>query len=235
LYKDEVRALGEQLGLPRHLVWRHPFPGPGLAIRILASNGKIDENEHIKEKEKKAHRIAARAGYDLRVLPIKSVGVQGDERSYAYPVVVAGKCDWKKLEALSTKLTNEVPNLNRVVYLLSPKKLQNVKLMDKYMTRDRAELLRHADSVVTKVLRKYELYGEIWQMPVVMIPISLKGIDEETIVLRPVESTEAMTARFAILPKNAIDEMVSEITSILGIGAVVYDITHKPPATICWE
>jgi GMP synthase PP-ATPase subunit len=44
-----------------------------------------------------------------------------------------------------------------------------------------------------------------------------------------------MTARFAILPKNAIDEMVSEITSILGIGAVVYDITHKPPATICWE
>lgn len=139
LFKDEVRAVGEELGLPEEIVWRHPFPGPGLAIRIIG-----DVTEERLGLLRRADAIVIdeihRAGLyrDLwqvfGVLPtIRSVGVQGDGRTYAYPLVVravesdeAMTADWARLpyqvlSAISRRVIGEVEGINRVLYDVSSK------------------------------------------------------------------------------------------------------------------
>ena len=133
LFKDEVRAVGEQLGLPPEIVWRHPFPGPGLAIRII---GAVDAERLriLRAADAIAREEVTRAGLDRDIwqFPVvlladaRSVGVQGDGRTYGHPVVLrpvtsedAMTADWARLpyellEKISTRITNEVPEVNRV-------------------------------------------------------------------------------------------------------------------------
>ncbi|MFC4766901.1 glutamine-hydrolyzing GMP synthase [Effusibacillus consociatus] len=139
LFKDEVRALGTELGIADDIVWRQPFPGPGLAIRII---GEVTEDklELLKEADWVVRDEIKRSGLDRKIwqyfaaLPdIKSVGVMGDERTYAYTIgirAVTSKdgmtADWARipydvLERLSTRLVNEVPNVNRIVYDITSK------------------------------------------------------------------------------------------------------------------
>jgi GMP synthase (glutamine-hydrolysing) len=139
LFKDEVRRVGEELGLPEEMVWRHPFPGPGLAIRII---GEVTEERLgiLREADAILLEEVRRAGLyrDLwqcfAVLPaIRSVGVQGDERTYAYPIVLravtsedAMTADWARLpydllETISSRIINEIPAVNRVALDLSSK------------------------------------------------------------------------------------------------------------------
>jgi GMP synthase (glutamine-hydrolysing) len=139
LFKDEVRRVGEELGLPDEMVWRHPFPGPGLAIRII---GEVTEErlEILREADAILLEEVRRAGLYrelwqcFAVLPaIKSVGVQGDERTYAYPIVIravtsedAMTADWARLpydllETISGRIINEIPAVNRVALDLSSK------------------------------------------------------------------------------------------------------------------
>jgi GMP synthase (glutamine-hydrolysing) len=139
LFKDEVRAIGEELGLPEELVWRQPFPGPGLAVRII---GEITEErlEVLREADAVIIEEIRRAGLyreiwqAFGVLPaIRSVGVQGDERTYAYPLIVravtsedAMTADWARmpyevLERISSRVINEVDGINRVAYDISSK------------------------------------------------------------------------------------------------------------------
>jgi GMP synthase (glutamine-hydrolysing) len=139
LFKDEVRRVGEELGLPEEMVWRHPFPGPGLAIRII---GDVTEERLATLREADAILLeeVRRAGLYrelwqcFAVLPaIRSVGVQGDERTYAYPIVVravtsedAMTADWARLpyellETISARIINEIPAVNRVALDLSSK------------------------------------------------------------------------------------------------------------------
>ncbi len=139
LFKDEVRAAGEELGLPEEIVWRQPFPGPGLAIRII---GEVtaerlailrDADEIVVEEIKRAG-LYREVWQSFAVLPdIKSVGVMGDERTYAYPIVVravtsedAMTADWARLpyevmERISNRVINEVKGVNRVVLDISSK------------------------------------------------------------------------------------------------------------------
>ena len=133
LFKDEVRRVGEQLGLPEAMVWRHPFPGPGLAIRIIGEVTR-ERLEILREADAILLEEVRRAGLYRElwqcfcVLPaIRSVGVQGDERTYGYPVVVravssedAMTADWARLpydllETISGRIVNEIPAVNRVV------------------------------------------------------------------------------------------------------------------------
>jgi GMP synthase (glutamine-hydrolysing) len=134
LFKDEVRAVGEELGLPAEIVWRHPFPGPGLAIRIV---GEVTAQRlaTLRAADAIAREELTRAGLDRQVwqfpvvllADVRSVGVQGDGRTYGHPVVLrpvvsedAMTADWARLppdvlERISTRITNEVREVNRVV------------------------------------------------------------------------------------------------------------------------
>jgi GMP synthase (glutamine-hydrolysing) len=230
LYKDEVRELGEELGLPTEIVWRHPFPGPGLAIRCLCSDGKAENLDLLNEE---AGAIAKEFGLEARVLPIKSVGVQGDERTYAHPCMLIGKANWETLEKVSTKITNEIKEINRVVKLVNPTELGSVELIKADLNRERIAALRKADAIAMQKIQEHGLMKEIWQFPTVLLPLKANG--GETALLRPVESLEAMTARFYPMKADILEEIASEIVKLDGIRAVLFDVTHKPPATIEWE
>ncbi|MDO8633829.1 MAG: glutamine-hydrolyzing GMP synthase [archaeon] len=231
LYKDEVRALGEKIGLPKEIVWRHPFPGPGLAIRVLCSEGKETIPKQVQEK---AMEVAKKHGFDAQVLPVKAVGVAGDFRTYRLVCALSGRLDWKKLEICSTALTNSVKEITRVVFCIEPKKLGEVKCFSAGLSRKRVSLLQEIDEhVMQEVEKDKKLYKEIWQFPVVLLPLEMNG-KKEAVVLRPVSSAEAMTASFYPLPKKVLGKIVKKISKTR-IGAVFFDVTHKPPATIEWE
>jgi GMP synthase (glutamine-hydrolysing) len=139
LFKDEVRRVGEELGLPEAMVWRHPFPGPGLAIRIIGDVTRerleiLREADAILLEEIRKAGLYRELWQCFAVLPaIRSVGVQGDERTYGYPIVVravtsedAMTADWARLpydllETISSRMTNEIPAVNRVALDLSSK------------------------------------------------------------------------------------------------------------------
>ena len=232
LYKDEVRALGEALGIPHDLVWRHPFPGPGLGVRCLCSNGV---EEKIADSDKATiEQMAKENGYEAVCLPVKSVGVQGDARTYAHPAVVFGERDYSKLEQVSTALTNVVKGINRVVYGLHIEGDKSYKLIEGYCTKDRLDKLRKIDHIVTEAINKTGEYSAIWQMPVVLLPL-VNSNGDETVVLRPITSQEAMTARFFPLSTEAIDMIIAGAKEVDGIGDIFLDISNKPPGTIEWE
>ena len=230
-YKDEVRAIGRALGLPNRLLDRHPFPGPGLAIRCLCSSGC---GGALPDPEIAA--IAERAGYSAFLLPIRSVGVQGDSRSYAQLTVLHGReIDFARLLPLSTAITNEFRHTNRVVACLAPRQIEPPQwgIRSATLTPERVRLLQAADRAVTEYLRSEGLYDQIWQCPVVLLPWG-PG-DGETVALRPVVSVDGMTASVAELPTRGLLDLADRLASIDGIDAVVYDVSHKPPSTIEWE
>lgn len=228
LYKDEVRALGEALGIPHDLVWRHPFPGPGLGVRLLCQDSHSPSAPS--EAVQTAGAVASKAGYELFPLPVRSVGVQGDGRTYAQPAALRGPCDWKLLEKVATELTNRVRAFNRVVYHVAGG--IDFVAHEAYTTRERLDLLRRLDGIVTDWLRREGFYQTIWQMPVALLPVLAEG--REVVVLRPVISREAMTASFWEAPSDKLQELGRALLQA-GAGAVLYDCTHKPPGTIEWE
>lgn len=230
LYKDEVRLVGDMLGLPHNLVYRHPFPGPGLGVRCLCAKQAYPVSD---ETTDKCNQIVQKYGLKSKVLPIRSVGVQGDSRTYAHPAVLIGSIDWDTLEDISTEITNNVSDINRVLLLICDINIENPAVKNSYITRERLDLLRLADDIVNRYLAENDLYNKIWQKPVVLIPVSFNG--GESIVLRPVDSTEAMTANFSKIPMHHVKAMCDKIMALDGIDAVFYDITNKPPGTIEWE
>ncbi|MCX6780255.1 MAG: glutamine-hydrolyzing GMP synthase, partial [Candidatus Magasanikbacteria bacterium] len=201
LYKDEVRAIGLKLGLPKSMVQRHPFPGPGLAIRCLCSNGSKD--------------LTTTIAPNLLKLPVKSVGVQGDERSYSHPALLIGSNPgWAKLRALSPTITNKHKEVNRVLLPIfgDLKNINKAKLNKAYLTKPRLELLRKIDAIVDEAILADKKCAKIWQCPTVVIPFGYKN--KESIVLRPVESEEAMTVSFAQIPDDTLKKIITKIKAL---------------------
>jgi len=139
LFKDEVRRVGEELGLPKEVVWRQPFPGPGLGVRVL---GEItpERLEILRRADAILQDEMLKTGWYWKVwqsfcvfLPVKSVGVVGDERNYAYVIslrivdsIDAMTADWTRLphalvQRISSRITNEVRSISRVVLDVSSK------------------------------------------------------------------------------------------------------------------
>jgi GMP synthase (glutamine-hydrolysing) len=214
LYKDEVRELGRELALPAQLLDRHPFPGPGLAIRCLCS--EFD--------------APVRATPDGFLIPVSSVGVQGDSRTYA-PVLAIDSLD----HARATELINRLVGVNRVV---SPAgataPISEMQVSSCSLTPARIGLLRRADAIVRRLSQESGYDQRIWQFPVILIPLGTARAPE-SIVLRPVESVDGMTAQSAPMSTEILRLISRELLSLDQIAGVFYDLTHKPPGTIEWE
>ncbi|EMN47525.1 GMP synthase (glutamine-hydrolyzing) [Leptospira interrogans str. L1207] len=233
LYKDEVRDLGVLLGLESEWVGRHPFPGPGLVVRMLAVEKKGTDKDQLEIDS----YLSTQDGLSGKILPIASVGVKGDRRSYANCVVLNDiETDWNTLDRVATHLSNRFSFINRVVLLPFESDLKKLNFQFTGMQLDKkcSDLLREADFTVESVIRKLGLYNKIWQMPVVLLPIGEKE-NEKSIVLRPVESQEAMTANFFRMERSVLQEIKIEVLKIPEIRYLFFDLTNKPPGTIEWE
>ena len=135
---------------------------------------------------------------------------------------------------MATTIPNTVPVFNRVVFCTSHPHPPALVFSPGAITRERADLLREADAVVNEELKRTGLYETVWQFPVVLLPFGTKP-GGQSIVLRPVESQEAMTASAAALPPALVKRMTERILGIPGIDMVFLDLTSKPPGTIEWE
>ncbi|PIQ75794.1 glutamine-hydrolyzing GMP synthase [Candidatus Peregrinibacteria bacterium CG10_big_fil_rev_8_21_14_0_10_49_24] len=225
LYKDEVRALGEELGLPHEFVWRHPFPGPGLGVRILCG-----KEASLPEGDYEIH-------VDHAAFPIRSVGVQGDGRSYRHAVALFRTQPTKVTEdmlELATKIPNATQLYNRVLLCTSHAAAMPFVFNAGYITKERADLLREADAIADDEMKKAGLYETIWQFPVVLLPFGTTQ-GGESVVLRPIESIDAMSANAVALPSEVLQKMTERIMNLDGIDLVFLDLTNKPPGTIEWE
>jgi len=213
LYKDEVRTLGRELGLPAALLDRHPFPGPGLAIRCLASD---DEAPVTKTP-------------DGWLVSVRSVGVQGDSRTYRAVLAV------ESASADSTEIVNRRTDVNRVVELCAAAApLGEMRVFHAAIDEQRLTRLRRADAIVREWSIESGFEEKVWQFPVVLIPV---GVEErpDAIVLRPIYSVDGMTASVVEMDAADRERLSQKLLSVPGVAAVFYDRTNKPPATIEWE
>lgn len=231
LYKDEVRAIGRQLKLAPKLLQREPFPGPGLGIRILCG-----ETKPLAKGKSLAATIQRKWQTKARVLPLRSVGIQGDQRTFHYPVALfAPHFNLAKFVKLATSILNHFVELNRVLLCLTastpPRRFLTQKV---FLTRDRIALCQRVDEQARQILACSKVASKVWQMPVILAPISTTG-DKESVILRPVESEEAMTAAAALFEPQILRQFAQGLTEFPEIEQVFLDLTNKPPGTIEWE
>lgn len=218
-YKDEVREIGRELGVPERFLQRHPFPGPGLAIRCLCSSHP-------------APLIDSKDGW---VLPVRSVGVQGDSRSYRHALALDALPSEEMIRSMAPSLTNRRSDINRVVAVCGANApLGSLKLFEAYLTKDRLDLLRQCDALVRQFCEETGFEREIWQFPVVLLPIGTSRA-RDSVVVRPVGSIDGMTAEAVLMREDLLRRLTEQLLRITGISAVFYDVTNKPPGTIEWE
>jgi GMP synthase (glutamine-hydrolysing) len=280
-HKDEVRVLGYDLGLPAHLVERQPFPGPGLAIRILCAdepyiekdfsetqvivrvivdyNTKLQKNHALlnrvagatsKEEQTELCRISSLFKINTTVLPIRSVGVQGDKRSYSYVVGLSTDVEpnWNDMMFLAKLIPRILHNVNRVCYIFGgPVLYQVTDITHTHLSRFAISQLRSADAIANEILQASGCTRNIAQMPIILIPlhfdrdpINRTPSCQRSVVLRPFLTSDFMTGIPAVpgsdkLPMHVLDRMVKEISALTGISRVLYDLTPKPTGTTEWE
>lgn len=244
LFKDEVRAVGRHLGLPAEVVERQPFPGPGLAVRILCATGEeVFEGAKKAEQHIQNYLDNEKIGHDITaaLLPIRNVGVGGDERSHVAAVALQTSAPWEILaqfaKSLPAKFRDE---LNRVTVALGPQTIRALTITPTYVRPDTIAQLQHADIVVWQEMRAFGIMESISQFPVVLLPLSFDNPGGRSIVLRPVTTSTFMTVQ-PMMPERDIplafiqkcaDRILAEVS---GISQVFIDLTSKPPATTEWE
>ncbi|KAL3994749.1 GMP synthase (glutamine-hydrolyzing) N-terminal domain [Acanthocheilonema viteae] len=291
-HKDEVRELGVSLGLPEHIVQRHPFPGPGLAIRIVCAERPVfTDVDLFVTTQHHLHLIAnlslcdrnseefdtitqylsetdlkALTGHDFEIattlLPVQSVGVQGDGRSYAYAAALSTNerpIPWELMERLAHIIPRLLHNINRVVYVFGNAVDYPVNDVTRtYLNDFTIGLIRWADRIASDVLCGLDENGKrhhalevclqkIQQMPVIMVPVHFdrdplerKASTLRSFVLRPFITRDFMTG-VAALPGRDISEqnvleIVRRITERVPLTSrVMIDLTSKPPGTTEWE
>jgi GMP synthase (glutamine-hydrolysing) len=218
LYKDEVRIVGTALGLSPELLHRHPFPGPGLAIRCLCSAEDLPVEP-------------AGAGF---FVPVRTVGVQGDSRTYR-GVLALDELPTAESIDRATELINELTAVNRVIALCgSVNSLDSLRVSRSFLTAERLERLRLADAIVRRSSLESGFEEKVWQFPVVLIPLG-SSARPDSVVLRPIHSVDGMTASAVPMEPELLNRLIAELLTLEGIAGVFYDLTHKPPATIEWE
>ena len=214
-YKDEVREIGRELGLPEEFLERHPFPGPGLAIRCLCA----------------AESAPVQPLDEGWLIPVKSVGVQGDCRTYRPILAIQGGSLYER----SIQITNQLTSVNRVVAMIASRgPMESLSVQSSSLTADRLARLRHADAIVRRLSDESGFEKQVWQFPVVLIPVGTAEAPD-AVVLRPIDSVDGMTAQSVMMDSKLLDRITGQLLAVPGVCAVFYDLTHKPPATIEWE
>lgn len=236
-HKDEVRQVARALGIDESIASRQPFPGPGLAIRVICNDGSEQISSTQAQRFQEVFQNLTTA-YHGRVLPIKSVGVQGDCRSYRYLALVAGKgmeLDWNEVYRIGTNLPNQLDFVNRVAYCLNrrefPGELQTHQM---YLNQETVDLLRELDHLVVKKLNR----NPISQCFAVLLPIG--SGKRYSVAIRTIITSDFMTGRPAGIGKDLDKEILYELVGEIERGfpeidLILYDVTSKPPATVEWQ
>lgn len=246
LFKDEVRAVGRRLGLPDEVVDRQPFPGPGLAVRILCARG--DEIEPKTQAIETAMQTYLDSRDDLKtthtkakLLPVRNVGVGGDERSHVAAVALESDASWETLGRLASDLPGVFRDeVNRVIVSLTDHPIQKFTITPTLLQMEAIKQLRHADRIVFEKMRRFEILNSITQFLVILLPLSFDKPEGRSIVLRPIRTTAFLTVQ-AMLPERDLPLAFvktcaqSILQEVPGINQVFLDLTNKPPATVEWE
>ncbi len=252
LFKDQIRQIALAYGLEEKIAYKQPYPGPGQYCRIICTENKKTEN-NFKELNGRVNEIASMYGFKAFVLPIKTVGVQGDERSYKHPVIVSGEADWKELAKLSLKLPNEIREINRVVYMPGkPLTEEQARLITPtWMVPGVIRQAQECDKVMRDVAEKYGYNDSrvCSQMPGILIPCGLGDPGKRAYVMRPCWTYDLM-AVIGMMPYKEEpsqykeeffpEEMYFEIAEatprkVKGISRVIIDVSDKPPGSTEWE
>jgi GMP synthase (glutamine-hydrolysing) len=280
-HKDEVRILGTDLGLPEELVQRHPFPGPGLAVRVICAEEPFMEKDFsetsvlvkvivnyanaLQKKHALLNRVenatnetdrqflinlSDKYKFKTTLLPIKSVGVQGDCRSYSHVVALSSEeepSEWGDLTRLAKLIPRICHNVNRVCYAFGgPIEYPVLDVTPTHLTPQVLSTLREADSLAHTVLHSSGLHRKVAQMPIILIPIhfdrdvvSRQPSCQRSVVIRTFITEDFMTGTPATpnkqIPLEVFKHMVQDIQAVPGISRVLYDLTPKPPGTTEWE
>jgi GMP synthase (glutamine-hydrolysing) len=172
--------------------------------------------------------------------------VKGDLRAYEWPVMLCGLLprdgrptsvdNWELVLEAANRIYREVSGVNRCIFDPSVHDVTpHLEPLPATVTRARLDVLREADSYTMESLAKHGLLESIWQCPTVALPVCVDGLGREYIVIRPVYSERAMTARPALLPSDLLQLLRSQVLAIPGVSGFAIDVTTKPPGTIEWE
>eukprot|EP01083_Nonionella_stella_P079708 218812_1 len=245
-HKDEVRQLGRQLGLPAHLVQRQPFPGPGLAVRILCAEAAACSDRDAEMRVQLRAFSEEMAGLKAVLMPVKTVGVQGDGRSYSRLVAltlptVPTATQWSQLATVAKAIPRRVLGVSRVVLVFGGEiKEEQTTITPTHLTPDVIRTLQEADSIVNRILAEFDLLESLSQVPVILFPADFGVKGSRGICIRTFITNDFMTGVPAIpgktIPEEAVVKMVDEVLkSCPGVSRVCYDLTPKPPGTTEWE
>jgi len=300
-HKDEVRKIGIDLGLPAELVQRHPFPGPGLAIRVICADepfmGKdfnetasllrlvVDFGNAVKKPHSLLNTVLNATSEDDRafltsvtlpatrgvqngngasigsvapihsqLLPIRTVGVQGDCRTYSYVAALSSDrepctaSEWSDIGKLATIIPRVCHKINRVVWVFGSAVKDAIQdITPTRLTKVALSKLREADHIAQKILRESGYHRAISQMPVVLTPLhfdrdpllSRVPSCQHSVVIRTFITSDFMTGVPALpgdqLPIAVLKKMVTELKNLQGISRIMFDLTAKPPGTTEWE
>jgi len=253
LFKDQVRPMGIELGLPEELAYKQPFPGPGEIPRIICVKDQAIEGSYF-DINKRVEEVARKRGFNAHALPIKTVGVQGDERGYKHPVVVSGENDWHEFAKLSRDLPNEIEGINRVTYVSGEPLTSEdaLSITPTLLSRDVRKQWRTGDYVMRTAAESYGFNDSrrCSQMPGIIIPSSFGKDGQRAFVVRPVLTHDFM-AIIGMMPYSGSppeedpeeyfpEEMFLEMAEripkeVEGISRVILDPTDKPPGSTEWE
>lgn len=282
-HKDEVRILGRDLGLPESIVNRHPFPGPGLAIRVICANEPYMEKDFSETSVlvkvmvsysaslKRQHPLISkiqqatseddqqfliRIGDEYKLtstlLPIRSVGVQGDCRTYSYVVALSSNeepTNWRDMARLAKTIPRICHNINRVCWVFGSAIQYPInEITPTTLTPQVLSILREADYKAQTILQESNYANRISQMPVILIPIHF---DRDTVLRQPQPScqysiilrtfvTEDFMTGVPVtindqVPSEVFHKIVATLETVPAISRVLYDLTPKPPGTTEWE
>jgi GMP synthase (glutamine-hydrolysing) len=161
--------------------------------------------------------------------------VQGDARSYRKVLALKEEPSPEAIETTAPALTNRRSDINRVIAQCGAKApLESLQVFPATITKHRLDILRRADALVRDFCLTTGFEGKVWQFPVVLIPVGTSA-SPESVILRPINSVDGMTADVALMPASDLSVLTQKLLDIPQVCAVFYDLTHKPPGTIEWE